>query len=115
MHAVTETKLRRVASRWQEDKNLKRVEEPGDRTIVDRLMMPFNRAGTKRFLKEGREKVWRNARVLSSARRMGPEAYARGLARLESLCEERVADLVRPRYVLVSLARRGFGVVLPPL
>lgn len=98
----------------QEDKNLKRVEEPGDRTIIDRLMMPFNRAGTKKFLKEGREKVWRNARVLSRARRLGPEAYAAELARLEKLCQERVADLVTPRYVLIGLARHGFGVVLPP-
>lgn len=98
----------------QEDKNLERVEEPGDRTIVDRLMMPFNRAGTRKFLKEGREKVWRNARVLSAARRMGPDVYTDELARLEELCEARVADLVTPRYVLVSLARHGFGVVLPP-
>ena len=98
----------------QEDKNLKRVEEPGDRTIVDRLMMPFNRAGTRKFLKEGREKVWRNARVLSQARRLGPAEFAEEMARLEKLCEDRVTDLVTPRYVLVGLARHGFGVVLPP-
>jgi len=97
----------------QEDKNLKQVEEPGDRTIVDRLMMPFNRAGTKKFLKEGREKVWRNAQVLNDARRQGAGKYAAELARLEELCEARVADLVRPRYVLMSLARHGFGVILP--
>lgn len=98
----------------QEDKNLKRVEEPGDRTIVDKLMLPLNRIGTKRFLKEGRNKVWRNAQVLSLARRQGPEVYAMELARLEKLCEDRVADLVTPRYVLIGLAVRGFGVVLPP-
>lgn len=98
----------------QEDKNLKRIEQPGDRTLVDRLMMPFNRAGTRKFLKEGREKVWRNARVLSRARRLGPAEYSRELSRLEKLCEGRVADLVTPRYVLVGLARHGFGVVLPP-
>ncbi len=98
----------------QEDKNLKRVEQPGDRTIVDRLMMPLNRAGTRRFLKEGREKVWRNARILSQARRLGPAELAEGMARLDKLCEDRVADLVTPRYVLVSLARHGFGVVLAP-
>jgi hypothetical protein len=98
----------------QEDKNLKRVEEPGDRTMVDRLMMPFNRAGTKAFLKEGRKKVWRNARVLNGARQQGMDVYAAELARLEALCEERVTDLIRPRYVLVSLARHGFGVILPP-
>ncbi|MFC2176811.1 DUF5995 family protein [Actinomycetota bacterium] len=98
----------------QEDKNLQRVEDPGDRTIVDRLMTPFNRAGTRKFLKEGREKVWRNAGVLSAARRLGPAVYTRELARLEQLSRDRVADLVTPRYVLVGLARHGFGVVLPP-
>lgn len=96
----------------QEDKNLKRVEEPGDRTIIDRLMMPFNRAGTRKFLKEGREKVWSNARVLSEARRLGPIELAAELSALETLCEDRVADLVTPRYVLVGLARHGFGVEL---
>ena len=98
----------------QEDKNLKRVEDPGDRTIIDRLMMPFNRAGTRMFLKEAREKVWRNARVLSQARRLGPQEYSNELTRLEGLCEDRVADLLAPRYVLIGLARHGFGVVLPP-
>jgi hypothetical protein len=96
----------------QEDKNLKRVEQPGDRTVVDRLMMPFNRAGTRKFLKEGREKVWSNARVLSQARRLGPAEFDAKLSRLEKLCEDRVADLVSPRYVLVGLARHGFGVEL---
>jgi hypothetical protein len=109
-HAYVDSILvRRVR---QEDKNLKRVEEPGDRTIIDHLMMPFNRAGTRSLLKEGREKVWRNARVLNTARQNSPEAFAAELARLEALCEARVADLMTPRYVLISLARHGFGVVL---
>jgi hypothetical protein len=90
-----------------------RVEEPGDRTMIDRLLSPLNRAGTKSFLKEGREKVWRNAHLLSSARQRGPDAYAQRLGALEVLCRDRVADLIEPRYVLVSLARRGFGVSLP--
>jgi hypothetical protein len=99
----------------EEDKRIARVEEPGDRTIIDRLMSPFNRAGTRRFLKEGRAKVWRNARLLSGARRRGPEDYARELSRLEALCQDRVADLVTPRYVIMRLARHGFGVELPAL
>jgi hypothetical protein len=103
--------VRRVPS---EDKELAKVEEPGDRTIVDRLLQPFNRWGTRRFLREGRAKVWGNTRVLDAARRRGPEAYAADLARLEELSRERVADLVAPRYVLISLARHGFGVALSP-
>jgi hypothetical protein len=98
----------------EEDKRIARIEDPGDRTFVDTLMSPFNRAGTRRFLKEGRNKVWRNTRLLSAARRQGPDVYAEELARLEALCQERVADLVTPRYVIMRLARHGFGVVLPP-
>jgi hypothetical protein len=109
-HRVDSILVRRVR---QEDKNLKRIEKPGDRTFVDRLMMPFNRVGTKRLLEEGRDKVWQNAVVLNRARKKGPEAYAGVLADLEALCEARVADLMTPRYVLISLARHGFGVVLP--
>jgi hypothetical protein len=97
----------------EEDRRIARVEEPGDRTAVDRLMSPFNRAGTRRFLKEGRRKVWRNTRLLSAARRRGPDDYLRELSRLEVLCADRVADLVTPRYVIMRLATRGFGVDLP--
>ncbi len=95
-----------------EDRELAKVEEPGDRTAVDRMMQPFNRAGTKRFLKEARRKVWHNARQLNEARRAGGDEYAAELARLEELCRRRVTDLVTPRYVIVSLAVKGFGVRL---
>lgn len=77
-------------------------------------MMPFNTAGTKKFLKDGRRKVWGNTRLLSSARREGPDVYTEQLAVLEGLCEDRISDLVTPRFVLISLARHGFGVTLPP-
>ena len=97
-----------------EDKRLAQVEEPGDRTILDSLMRPFNRAGTRRFLKDGRRKVWRNARILSDARRRGEVHYAKALGVLERLCQDRIADLVTPRFVLVHLAVHGFGVDLPP-
>ena len=103
-----------VARVPEEDKRMAAVEEPGDRTIIDNLMQPFNRAGTRRFLKEGRQKVWRNTRLLSAARRQGPDVYAEELANLAALCQERVADLITPRYVIIRLARLGFGVVLPP-
>ncbi|MEN8042200.1 MAG: DUF5995 family protein [Actinomycetota bacterium] len=104
-----------LASRVRsEDKNLARVEQRGDRTMADRLLLPFNRVGTKRFLKEGRRKVWSNTNVLAQARRRGPDAYAADLVRLEDLSGQRVADLVTPRFVLLALARHGFGVELAP-
>lgn len=107
---VDEILVRRVP---EEEKRMALVEEPGDRTFVDKMMMPMNRVGTKRFLKDGRKKVWRNTRLLAAARRRGPEDYTRELAVLESQCHERVTDLVTPRFVIIHLARRGFGVDMP--
>src|SRR5579862_3533730 len=63
-----------------EDEALAEQELPGDRTLVDRLMQPLNRAATKRFLREARRKVWRNALLLSAARRAGQEPFDRRLA-----------------------------------
>jgi hypothetical protein len=83
----------------------------GSRGLLDRLLRPLNRAGTKRFLAEARAKVWHNATVLDAARRAG--RYEPVLARLETLCAARVADLVAPGQVLLKLAGRGFGVRLP--
>mgnify|MGYP001822967268 FL=1 len=48
------------------------------------------------------------------ARRQGAGVYQEELAKLEALCQERVTDLVEPRYVIMRLATKGFGVVLPP-
>lgn len=88
---------------------------PGSRpTIADRLLAPANRLATKRFLTESRAKVWANARVLDGARRKGPATYSDRLAELERLSAARVADLTRPGNVLLRLAVRGFGVLLPP-
>lgn len=98
----------------EEDKRMAQVEEPGDRTLVDRLLQPLNRAGTRKLLKDGRARVWGNTRLLSAAREQGPHVYQEQLAVLEALCRDRVADLVKPRYPLISLARHGFGVTLPP-
>jgi hypothetical protein len=80
-------------------------------TLLDRLLRPANRAASRRFLGEAREKVWRNTRVLDRARRDG--SYEATLGELEQLCGDRVRDLVAPGPVLLKLARRGFGVVLP--
>lgn len=97
-----------------EDKELQKVEEPGDRTLVDKLLTPFNQAATKRFLSESRRKVWHNAKALAEARRHGPDALAARLAELEEMCRVRVADLRVPGQVLMKLAVKGFGVQLPP-
>lgn len=81
-------------------------------TLVDRALRPFNQLGTKRFLAEARQKVWRNAIALDRARRTGPGAYAERLSDLERLSAARVAELVKPGPVLLRLAVRGFGVQL---
>jgi Family of unknown function (DUF5995) len=82
-------------------------------TFVDRLLGPANRAGTRRFLAESRAKVWRNAVVLDRARRDGPDRYRAALRDLELLCAARLAALSAPGPVLLRLAMRGFGVLLP--
>lgn len=96
-----------------EDLELQRVEGPGDRTRLDRMLKPFNQAATKRFMRESRRKVWRNALALSVARRSGPAALTARLAELEELSRRRVEDLRVPGQVLIKLAVRGFGVELP--
>ena len=104
-----------LASRVRaEDKELERIEPPGSRTWLDRLLVPLNTLGTKKFLRESRRKVWHNARLLDAARRQGPDAYAARLVELERLSQARVVDLGRPGQVILRLARRGFGVELTP-
>jgi hypothetical protein len=85
-----------------------------ERTVLDRLLTPLNRLGSKRFLREAREKVWHNVRELHAARVVGPAAYAQRLAELEVLSAARIADLLAPGQVLLRLAVAGFGVLLPP-
>lgn len=81
-------------------------------TVIDRALKPANRVASRRLLAEARDKVWRNTLVLDRARRNGGPALATSLAELEDLCERRVRDLIRPGFVLLRLARRGFGVLL---
>ena len=83
------------------------------RGLTARLADRVNRAATRRFLAEGRAKVWANAGVLARARREGRACYQARLAELEWLATQRVADLTRPGPVLVRLGARGFGVTLP--
>jgi hypothetical protein len=95
-----------------EDDELRRFEQPGDRTLLDRLLTPFNQASTRRFLVEARRKVWHNATLLNIARRQG--MLTERLAELEALARARVADLRRPGQVVLRLGRAGFGVQLSP-
>lgn len=85
----------------------------GRRSVLDRVLVPLNRAVTGRFLREGRRKVWHNTRELPAARLAGPQVYAARLAELESLAAARVQDLLAPGQVVLRLAVRGFGVALP--
>lgn len=86
----------------------------GTRSVLDRVLQPLNRQGSKRFLREARQKVWHNTVELQHARVAGPEAYAARLAELEVLSAARIADLLAPGQVLLRLAVAGFGVRLPP-
>jgi len=94
-----------------EDDELARISGPPP--LLDRLLRPFNRLGTQRFLREARVKVWVNAITLNRARRQGPDAYAARLAQLEELSAAKVAELQAPGQVLLKLAATGFGVRLP--
>jgi hypothetical protein len=93
-----------------EDDELTRLSGPPP--LLDRLLRPFNRLGTQRFLREARQKVWANAAALSRARRQGPDAYAAALAQLEELSAAKVTTLRAPGQVLLKLAATGFGVRL---
>lgn len=93
-----------------EDDELVSISGPGP--LLDRLLRPFNRLGTQRFLRESREKVWANALALNRARGQGADRYAETLARLEQLSAAKVASLTKPGQVLLRLAATGFGVRL---
>jgi hypothetical protein len=86
----------------------------GPRKPLDRLLTPLNRASSRQFLWEARQKVWRNTFELQQARVAGPDVYRARLAELELLTAAKIADLIAPGQVLLRLAARGFGVTLPP-
>jgi hypothetical protein len=81
---------------------------------LDRVLTPLNRLGSKRFLRESRQKVWHNTLELQQARVAGADAYQVRLAELELLSAARIADLLAPGQVILRLAVAGFGVTLPP-
>ncbi|MGH8905025.1 MAG: DUF5995 family protein [Egibacteraceae bacterium] len=103
--------IRRVP---EEYRRLLAVEAPGDRALLDRLLYPLNLAASARWLREARRKVWRNAALLEDARRQGPSALDARLRQLERRSRAKVAELLTPGQVLLTLAVRGFGVALPP-
>jgi hypothetical protein len=89
--------------------------ELGDaRNLLDRLLTPLNRLGSKRFLREARQKVWHNVEQLQSARLESADAYQHRLAELELLSAAKISDLLAPGQVVLRLAVGGFGVMLPP-
>jgi hypothetical protein len=106
--AIDNVLASRVAA---EDDELTRLSGPAP--LLDRLLRPFNRLGTQRFLREAREKVWANAITLNRARRQGPDVYTVALAQLEKLSAAKVAALQAPGQVLLKLTATGFGVRLP--
>jgi Family of unknown function (DUF5995) len=106
--AIDNVLASRVAA---EDDELTRLSGPAP--WLDRVLRPFNRLGTQRFLREARRKVWANAIALNGARRQGPDAYTAALAQLEELSAAKVAALQAPGQVLLKLAATGFGVMLP--
>ena len=93
----------------EEDRELAKL---GGATLTDRVLRPLNQSGTKRFLRESRDKVWDNARALDRARRDGVDVLAGRLDELEVLSARRVEQLRAPGQVLLKLAVRGFGVRL---
>jgi len=86
----------------------------GARRLLDRILTPANRLSSRRFLHEGRQKVWLNVGELQRARLDGADTYRARVAELEVLSAAKIADLLRPGQVLLRLAITGFGVTLPP-
>jgi hypothetical protein len=87
----------------------------GARSLLDRVLTPLNRLGSKRFLREARTEVWHNTAELHAARLTGKVAYRKRLAELELLSAAKIADLLAPGQVILRSAVAGFGVTLPPL
>ena len=86
----------------------------GPRRPLDRLLTPLNRASSRQFLREARQKVWRNTFELQKARVAGLVTCRERLAELELLTAAKITDLTAPGQVLLRLAAHGFGVTLPP-
>lgn len=88
---------------------------PDGLRLLDQLLLPLNRWGSRRFLREARAKVWQNTLILHQARGQGTRELESKLQELERLADAKVAELLRPGQVLLRLTLRGFGVRLSPL
>jgi hypothetical protein len=82
--------------------------------LLGRLLVPLNTWLTHRFLPRARAQAWHNVLALAESRRAGPEAYASRLHDLDALASAKVTELLDPRWALVRVTVRGFGVALPP-
>jgi hypothetical protein len=82
--------------------------------FLGRLLLPLNTWLTGRFLPRARAQAWHNVLALAEARRTGPEAYASRLHDLDALASAKVSELLEPRWALLRVTVRGFGVTLPP-
>jgi len=97
-----------------EDSRVRDSRMRDEQSRTDRLLRPANRAASRRFLREARQKVWHNAVELNAARLRSEAGYRERLAELEVLSAAKIADLLAPGQVLLRLAVSGFGVLLPP-
>jgi hypothetical protein len=101
-----------VLSQRVRDEDRQLAGASGGRVLLDRLLTPLNRLGTKRFLREARQKVWGNALQLSRARRSGPFELERSIAELARVSAAKLEQLTAPGQVLLRLTISGFGVRL---
>lgn len=83
--------------------------------LLGRIKRLLERRATQRFLREARAKVWANTRLMAAARAAGDlEELERLRDELACRSASRLQQLTLAREVLLQLAVRGFGVLLPP-
>lgn len=88
----------------------------GGAAMLDRLLTPLKRLGSKRFLREARQKVWHNTLELQDPRLAGPQQYAVRLAAPRGHLKgrpwsgrTRVIAVGGPTQRLATFADRGRG------
>lgn len=80
--------------------------------MLDRLLTPLNRLGSKRFLREARQKVWHHTLEPHDARVAGPPWNADRLAQLATAVPayDRESTFTRP--AVNPTPRHGLGRVM---